>query len=124
MALRDWVGGAAVGAGVTAVAAMVASGLGYLNTDRSQDIQMVNIALSILGGENKETSLPGRKFALAALERFSGVEISDADFEAWARTGTLPDDIYRALAWGSSPLLQEKWQLYLDATKPDPDTAR
>ncbi|MBO6637326.1 MAG: hypothetical protein JJ920_05260 [Roseitalea sp.] len=72
-------------------AATIAVGLfGYWNTDRSHDIEMVRISLSILGGENKDTSLNGRRFALRALEKYAGVEIPSDEFNDWAATGTIP----------------------------------
>ncbi|MGX5827069.1 hypothetical protein [Mesorhizobium sp. 43Arga] len=61
---------------------------GYLNKNRELDIEMVRVSLSILAGENKDTSLPGRQFALRALERYSGVQIPDADSRS-GRNGAL-----------------------------------
>jgi hypothetical protein len=65
--------------------------LGYWSKDREMDITMVNISLQILSAEATKTSEPGRKFALRSLERYSGVDIPDEDFEIWAREGTIPD---------------------------------
>ena len=84
---------AAVTAVITALASIVTGGFGYLNEDRGHDIQMVQIALSILSGDHEDTSLPGRRFALRALEKYSEVEIPQSEFEEWAKTGTLPNDI-------------------------------
>ena len=96
--MADWarfvlttIGAAAVGA----LATIWTGAFGYWNTDRGQDIQMVNIALSILGGENKDSSIPGRKFALRVLEKYAEVEIPETEFEQWATVGTLPASIYR-----------------------------
>lgn len=76
---------------VVAASATVATGaFGYLNADRSLDIEMVRISLSILSGENQDTSLNGRKFALRALARYSNIEIPKEEFDVWARTGTIP----------------------------------
>lgn len=63
---------------------------GYFNKDRELDLEMVRISLSILGGENKDTSAPARRYALKALEKYSGVEIPEPDFSTWAENGTVP----------------------------------
>ena len=87
---------AAIGiASVGAIGTIATGAFGYWNTDRSQDIQMVSIALSILAGENKDTSLPGRKFALRVLEEHAKVDIPDKEFEDWAAIGTLPSVLYQ-----------------------------
>ncbi len=84
-----------LGAGtVAAIATIWASAFGYWNKNRSQDIEMVNIALSILGGDNKDTSKPGRRFALRVLEKYAGVDIPKDEFEEWSNSGTLPADLY------------------------------
>lgn len=95
--------GAVVGAAIGALGTIWTSAFGYWNKDRELDIQMVNIALSILGGENKETSLPGRKFAVDLLETYSRVPIDDGDALKWAETGTLPPDVWRP-GWGQCPV--------------------
>lgn len=51
---------------------------------------MVRISLSILAGENKEASAPGRRFALKALEQYSEIDIPAAEFNEWVKTGTIP----------------------------------
>ncbi|MBN7755554.1 hypothetical protein JYP46_01850 [Nitratireductor aquimarinus] len=78
------------GAAVGAIATISTGAFGYMNKDRELDIEMVQVSLSILQGENTETSIPGRKFALRSLAKFTGIEIPDSEFEEWARTGTLP----------------------------------
>ncbi|MCP4318363.1 MAG: hypothetical protein GY789_20685 [Hyphomicrobiales bacterium] len=84
---------AAIGIAAIGVVGTIGSGaFGYWNTDRNQDIQMVNIALSILGGENKDTSFEGRMFALYVLEKYADVKINNK--AEWATSGTLPKDIY------------------------------
>ena len=71
----------------------------FLNRDRELDTERVS--LSILAGDDKENSLPGRKVALRALSNFSAVEISDQEFNEWAVTGTLPPSLAAA---SSDPL--------------------
>ena len=83
-------------AGLTTAGIILTSAFGYWNKDRSQDIEMVNIALSILSGEKKDNSVPGRKFALRLLEEYSAIDIPEDEFESWAEDGTLPETIYRA----------------------------
>ena len=78
--------GGVVGAAVTIMTAT----LTYWSKGRELDIEMVRISLAILAGENKDTSLQGRRFALQALEKFSTVDIPDNDFDQWAKTGTVP----------------------------------
>lgn len=80
----------ALATAITAAATIATGAFGYLNKDRSLDIEMVRISLSILSGENKDTSLNGRKFALRALSKFSGVNIPQDEFETWAESGTVP----------------------------------
>ncbi|MBL4645274.1 MAG: hypothetical protein JKY99_02315 [Rhizobiales bacterium] len=70
---------------------MFAGALGYFNQDRSHDIDMVKIALSILQGENKDTSLQGRKFALRTLAKYSEIAIPADEFDSWAANGTIPE---------------------------------
>ena len=69
-------------------------GVGYLtfiNTDRGHDLKMVEISLSILRGESDaEKSTMARTFALRALEKYSGVELSEPEFSAWVNGGTVP----------------------------------
>lgn len=76
---------------IGAVATLGVGLLGYWNTDRSHDIEMVRISLSILGGENEDTSLNGRRFALRALSKYADVEIPEDEFNEWAATGTIPE---------------------------------
>ncbi|UCI21082.1 hypothetical protein FJ970_09070 [Mesorhizobium sp. B2-1-8] len=85
--------GGVIGAVVGAIATVWTGAFGYWNKNRELDIEMVRVSLSILAGENKDTSLPGRKFALRALSRYSGVEIPDEEFDKWASTGTVPPSL-------------------------------
>lgn len=63
----------------------------FLNNDRGHDIRMVEISLSILRGEgDRQMSLPARRYAIEAIQRFSGVEISTEDAREWAETGVTP----------------------------------
>jgi hypothetical protein len=77
---------AAGGAIFGAVATITVGVLGFLNKDRELDIKMVEVSLSILAGENDATKAePAKRFALRALERFSGVDIPDSEFEVWVK---------------------------------------
>jgi hypothetical protein len=63
----------------------------YWTKGRELDIRMINVALTILSGENDDTkSLPARKFALDTLNKYSGIKIAESDYQAWLRAGTLP----------------------------------
>ena len=84
-AFAGLIGGIAGGA-VTVLSAA----FGYWNKNRELDIELVRVSLSILAGENKDTSLPGRKFALRALRKYSLVEIPEDEFGDWAKRGTMP----------------------------------
>lgn len=79
--------GGIVGSAVT----IGTAALGYLNKDRELDIEMVRVSLSILAGENKDSSRPGRRFALRALEQYADVDIPDGEFEEWVERGTVPE---------------------------------
>jgi len=79
------------GAALTAIATMTTGAFGYLNKDRELDIQMVNVALTILSGDHDtKNSVEARKFALRSLSKYSNVEIPKDEFESWAKTGVLP----------------------------------
>jgi hypothetical protein len=84
--LISGVAGAAIGAFAT-----VATGaFGYLNKDRELDIRMVDIALSILSGDNKGVDAePGRRFALRLLQTYSQTNIPPEEFDVWVSRGTL-----------------------------------
>lgn len=58
-------------------------------TDRQSDIEMVKLALNILGGEVSDKTHESRQFAVNLLSRYSGVEVDDAVGEKWAETGTV-----------------------------------
>lgn len=93
------IGGAIIGATAT----IAVGAFSYANKDKELDIQLVNIGLSILSGENKGTDAePGRRFALRLLEKYANVEIPDDEFEIWAARGTLTQSPLQRL------LLQEK----------------
>lgn len=66
----------------------------YQNRDREIDLELAKLSLTILSGEydqdDVENSLPARMFALRALSTGTGVVISDADMDTWARTGVTP----------------------------------
>lgn len=75
---------------VASAVTLSTAAFGYWNKDRELDIEMVRVSLSILAGENKETSLQGRRFALRALKQYSRIDIPDDEFETWAKNGTVP----------------------------------
>lgn len=80
-----------VGAVVGAAATITTGAFGYLNKDRELDIQMVNVALTILSGEHdRKDSVAARKFALRALSKYADVDIPHEEFNKWAATGILP----------------------------------
>lgn len=100
--------GAFFGSLIGVAAAIAATWAGFLNKDRELDIEMVRLSLSILAGENKDTSASGRRFALRALEKYSGIDIPPDDFELWVASGTLPSTTIAALrpnAFPSDPLI-------------------
>lgn len=69
-----------------------ASTLGYLNKDRELDLEMVRLSVTILSTPTSAADNDlQRRFAVYALRQFSGVNMSDADLDAWAKTrGSLP----------------------------------
>ncbi|WHO22653.1 hypothetical protein G6L90_06740 [Agrobacterium tumefaciens] len=81
----------------TAIGVVGAASFGYFNKDRELDIEMVRVSLNILSGEAKDTSVPGRRFALRTLEKYSGVEIPVEELKEWAERGTIPTG-----AWASA----------------------
>src|SRR5262245_13301762 len=78
--------GGIVGAGIT----LAWSTDDYWNKSRKLDVEMVRLSLNILAGDLTEPSMPGRRFALNALEKFSGINIPKDQFELWLSSGTVP----------------------------------
>lgn len=67
--------------------------LQHVNKGREIDLELAKLSLTILSGEYKDDideTLPARMFALNALEKGTGVPISDSDKRVWARTGITP----------------------------------
>lgn len=62
----------------------------FQNRDRELDLELANIALAIMAGKHDPeagTSYPSRRFAVDALEKGTGVAISNDLKEQWARSG-------------------------------------
>lgn len=65
----------------------------YLTDDRKIDLELAKLSLTILSGEYEQDDakyLPARRFALNALEKGTGVKISDEDKTSWAKSGVTP----------------------------------
>ncbi|MCO7728646.1 hypothetical protein NJB93_18845 [Brucella intermedia] len=58
-------------------------------TDRQSDIELVKLALNILGGEVSDKTRESRKFAVSLLNKYSGVVINPDMGEQWAESGTV-----------------------------------
>lgn len=82
---------------IAATASICVAAFTYFSKDRELDIEMVRISLSILAGEHKEESKPGRRFALRALSKYSDIEIPEPDFTSWVESGTLPGTFGRPI---------------------------
>lgn len=81
-------------AAVGATATILTGAFVYFNKNKELDIQMVQISLSILSGEDTgKKSAPARKFALHMLENYTGVEIPRDDFDSWVDGGVLPSTV-------------------------------
>lgn len=77
------------------IIALFGSTFDYFNRGRELDIRMVDVALTILAGENKGTdSEPARLYALSLLNEYGGVPITIADRQKWAKSGDLPIGIF------------------------------
>lgn len=76
-------------ASLAAAASVEIEKLRKQNSDRQSDIEMVKLALNILGGEISDKTHQSRQFAVTLLQRYSGVEIDDLSSKAWAETGTV-----------------------------------
>lgn len=81
---------AVVSAFIGALSSIAVASISYINRDRELDLEMVKISLSILSGDNRDSSAPGRRFALRALATYSGVTIPPDDFSTWVENGTVP----------------------------------
>ncbi len=78
---------AIVGALFGAVATILVGAFAYWNENRAQDIEMVQIGLSILNGtqvEGKEREF-ARKFAINLLREYGGVDIPANEATEWAK---------------------------------------
>jgi hypothetical protein len=85
------------------VATLGGAYLVFKNTDRELDIRMVNVALTILSAKDKGTdTIQARRYALRALRRYGGVEIPDAEFDEWAKSGTVPTGTFPGAFWRES----------------------
>lgn len=76
-------------AAVTAAASVEVERLRKQNSDRQSDIEMVKLALNILGGDISDKTQQSRKFAVSLLEKYSGVMIDEISSATWARVGTV-----------------------------------
>lgn len=68
------------------------------NQRRQQDFDMVKLALSILGGEISDKTDNSRAFALQLLQKYSGIQLGDAEIQKWRVSGTV--DIGQILSQG------------------------
>lgn len=57
--------------------------------DRQSDIEMVKLALNILGGEVSDKTQESRMFAVLLLNKYSGVLVNKAVGDKWAESGTV-----------------------------------
>lgn len=57
--------------------------------DRQSDIEMVKLALNILGGQISDETKESRRFAVSLLNKYSGVNIDGATGSKWAEAGTV-----------------------------------
>lgn len=76
-------------ASLAAAASVEVEKLRKQNSDRQSDIEMVKLALNILGGEISDKTHQSRQFAVTLLQRYSGVDIDELSSKAWAETGTV-----------------------------------
>ncbi len=58
-------------------------------SDRQSDIEMVKLALNILGGDISDKTQESRNFAVSLLGKYSGVSIDEAVQASWAKNGTV-----------------------------------
>lgn len=84
-----------------ALATIVVGYFTFFNASRELDLKMVDVSLAILSGEKGgipdevadqaayDEYYEARKFALRALERYSGVPIEEGAKERWARSGKI-----------------------------------
>ncbi|MEC5291050.1 cell wall hydrolase [Aurantimonas sp. C2-6-R+9] len=81
---------------IGAVATIAIGAFGFFNKDKELDIQLVNIALTILSGKHDtEQSEEARKFALRALSKYSNVDIPQEEFLKWSKSGVLPQGSFQ-----------------------------
>ncbi|WP_412033034.1 hypothetical protein ACLIR7_03280 [Nitratireductor aquimarinus] len=69
-------------------------------TDRRLDIEMVKLALNILGGQISDETHQSRKFAIRLLGKYSGVDIDQASENDWLQSGKVA---FKDVASGLSP---------------------
>lgn len=76
-------------AAISAAAAIEIEKLRKHNSDRQSDIEMVKLALNILGGEVSDKTHESRLFAVDLLRKYSGVQLSSGMGEKWAASGSV-----------------------------------
>ncbi|WP_146345644.1 hypothetical protein [Falsiphaeobacter marinintestinus] len=98
-----------VGGGVaTAVVGVTTGWFQFQTDDRKLDLELARLGLSILAGEYEPDNAqytPARRFALRAVEKGTGITLSETDFEVWVLQGSTPlskdliafGDVYKAL---------------------------
>jgi predicted NACHT family NTPase len=111
--------GALIGGGIAAYATVHAAELEFenrakevANQARQLDVEMVKISLSILGGEISDKTTASRRFALNALQKYSGVEMIGVDMDQWLAQGSVPEQTLKTIAndrgWNSTMLATER----------------
>ncbi|HEV7319427.1 MAG TPA: hypothetical protein VGO04_12560 [Ensifer sp.] len=86
------------GGALTLIGGVIGSYFTFINAGRDLDIKMIELSLSILGGEKGGADDPAedvsyveaRLFALRTLKKYSGVEIADEVMRPWAQGGRIP----------------------------------
>ncbi|KAB2716649.1 hypothetical protein [Brucella intermedia] len=76
-------------AAATSISAYQIAEIQRQTSDRQSDIEMVKLALNILGGEISDKTKESRRFAVSLLSKYSGVEIEPTVRLNWAEAGSV-----------------------------------
>ncbi|MDL2202046.1 hypothetical protein QQF51_05100 [Brucella intermedia] len=81
--------GTIITAGTTGYSAYLTAQIQKQTSDRQSDIEMVKLALNILGGDISDKTQESRTFAVSLLEKYSGVPIDKSTKASWSERGTV-----------------------------------
>lgn len=108
--------GTIITAGTTGYSAYQIAAFQKQTSDRQSDIEMVKLALNILGGDISDKTQESRRFAVSLLQKYSGVVIDKSTQISWAKNGTV---IFSSKVLGLSSEPRTLRDLFGDSVSPE-----